>query len=202
MGRKEDNIKKAQALLHLKDRIRNIGTAAHIDHGKCVTFETRIWVNGRWIRAGDLWAQYANRPPVPNKFGADVRDVRSESLWTHSLDLSSGSTEFAQLTHAWRLRSTEPLVEVESRDGRRIRTTAEHPFIVADGVKLDYREARALRKGDVLVVPRRKIGHPRLARRQRAAAGRQDVPHDTGLSLPEDRNDFGAVPSTRRPSAT
>src|SRR5213594_2274008 len=34
MGRKEENIKKAQALLHLKDRIRNIGTAAHIDHGK------------------------------------------------------------------------------------------------------------------------------------------------------------------------
>src|SRR5207247_1059090 len=34
MGRKEENIKKAQALLHLKERIRNIGTAAHIDHGK------------------------------------------------------------------------------------------------------------------------------------------------------------------------
>ncbi len=154
MGRKEENIKKAQTLLHLKDRIRNIGTAAHIDHGKCVAFETRIWVNGQWIRAGDLWAQYAERPPVPNKFGADVRDVRSESLWTQSLNLSSGATQFAQLTHAWRLRSTEPLVEVESRDGRRIRTTSEHPFIVAAGVRLDYREARSLRKGDVLVVPR------------------------------------------------
>ncbi len=155
MGRKEENIKKAQALLHLKDRIRNIGTAAHIDHGKCVTFETRIWVNGRWIRAGDLWAQYANRPPVQNKFGAEVRDVRSESLWTQSLDLSSGAMEFAQLTHAWRLRSSEPLIEVESRDGRRIRTTPEHPFVVAAGVKLDYREARTLRTGDVLVVPRK-----------------------------------------------
>ena len=155
MGRKEENIKKAQTLLHQKERIRNIGTAAHIDHGKCVSFETRIWVNGRWIRAGDLWAQYANRPQVSNKFGADVRDVRSESLWTQSLDLGSGATEFAQLTHAWRLRATEPLIEVESRDGRRIRTTPEHPFIVAVGVKLDYREARSLRKGDVLVVPRR-----------------------------------------------
>src|SRR2546422_113022 len=155
MGRKEENIKKAQTLLHQKERIRNIGTAAHIDHGKCVTFETRIWVNGRWIRAGDLWAKYADRPPVPNKFGADVRDVRSESLWTQSLDLRSGGMEFAQLTNVWRLRSTEPLVEVESRDGRRIRTTSEHPFVVASGVKLDYREARSLRKGDVLVVPRK-----------------------------------------------
>ena len=34
MGRKEDNIKKAQEILHIKERIRNIGTAAHIDHGK------------------------------------------------------------------------------------------------------------------------------------------------------------------------
>src|SRR5204863_7405288 len=34
MGRKEENIKKAQALLHLKEGIRNIGTAAHIEHGK------------------------------------------------------------------------------------------------------------------------------------------------------------------------
>src|SRR3989449_1597122 len=34
MGRKEDNIKRAETLLHKKEFIRNIGTAAHIDHGK------------------------------------------------------------------------------------------------------------------------------------------------------------------------
>ncbi len=34
MGRKEDNIRKAQALMTQYDRIRNIGIAAHIDHGK------------------------------------------------------------------------------------------------------------------------------------------------------------------------
>jgi len=155
MGRKEENIKKAQALLHLKDRIRNIGTAAHIDHGKCLSAESRAWVNGRWVRAGDLWSQFADRRPVPNEYGADVRDVRSDSLWTQSLDLSSGATRFAQITHMWRLRATEPLLEIESRDGRRVKTTPEHPFVVASGDGLAYREAKGLRRGDILAVPRR-----------------------------------------------
>src|SRR5213592_636169 len=42
MGRKEDNIKKAQTLLHQKERIRNIGTAAHIDHGKTTLSDSLI----------------------------------------------------------------------------------------------------------------------------------------------------------------
>ena len=34
MGKKEDNIKKAKHLMNKLDQIRNIGIAAHIDHGK------------------------------------------------------------------------------------------------------------------------------------------------------------------------
>jgi len=42
MGRKEENIKRAQALVHQKDKIRNIGTAAHIDHGKTTLSDSLI----------------------------------------------------------------------------------------------------------------------------------------------------------------
>ncbi|HYM38810.1 MAG TPA: elongation factor EF-2 [Thermoplasmata archaeon] len=42
MGRKEDNIKKASTLLHKKEQIRNIGTAAHIDHGKTTLSDSLI----------------------------------------------------------------------------------------------------------------------------------------------------------------
>src|SRR4030067_1167780 len=46
MGRKEDNIKRAQALVRKPQFIRNIGTAAHIDHGKTTLSDTLIAGSG------------------------------------------------------------------------------------------------------------------------------------------------------------
>ena len=42
MGRKEENIRKAQALMRQTKFIRNIGTAAHIDHGKTTLSDNLI----------------------------------------------------------------------------------------------------------------------------------------------------------------
>ncbi|MGQ0535344.1 MAG: elongation factor EF-2 [Methanobacteriota archaeon] len=52
MGRKEDNIAKAKEIMHTPEFIRNIGTAAHIDHGK-TTFSDNL-IAGAGMMSSDL----------------------------------------------------------------------------------------------------------------------------------------------------
>lgn len=54
---KWDNMGKfAAELMAKRENIRNIGTVAHIDHGKCVAPETRIQLaNGRILTAQELY---------------------------------------------------------------------------------------------------------------------------------------------------
>lgn len=52
MGRKEDNMKKAQEIMKTPEYIRNLGTAAHIDHGK-TTFSDNL-IAGAGMMSSDL----------------------------------------------------------------------------------------------------------------------------------------------------
>jgi len=52
MGRKEDNMKKAQEIMKTPQNIRNLGTAAHIDHGK-TTFSDNL-IAGAGMMSAEL----------------------------------------------------------------------------------------------------------------------------------------------------
>ncbi|UAL07999.1 MAG: elongation factor EF-2 [Candidatus Methanogranum gryphiswaldense] len=52
MGRKEDNMKKAQEIMKTPEYIRNLGTAAHIDHGK-TTFSDNL-IAGAGMMSSEL----------------------------------------------------------------------------------------------------------------------------------------------------
>ena len=57
MGRKEDNIAKAMKLIENPVRIRNMGIAAHIDHGKTTLSDNLIAGAGMMRPTGFLLPQ-------------------------------------------------------------------------------------------------------------------------------------------------
>src|SRR6266568_5324776 len=112
MGRKEDNIKKAQAIIHDKERIRNIGTAAHIDHGKCLSADSRILFEGRWVPAKEFFERFKGAPLVRRTREEEVRDVRSMNLAILTLDRQSRTFTRGELSFVWKLKATEALVRI------------------------------------------------------------------------------------------
>ena len=56
MGRKEDNAKKAVELMKDQTLIRNLGTAAHIDHGK-TTFSDNLIAGAGMMSADNAGSQ-------------------------------------------------------------------------------------------------------------------------------------------------
>src|SRR5438093_4418145 len=105
MGRKEDNIKRAEALLHKKEFIRNIGTAAHIDHGKCLDGDSRILLGGEWIAAKDLFERFGAQPTIRETPDEIVKDLRGLDVRILALDRVSRRFVEGRLTHAWKLRA-------------------------------------------------------------------------------------------------
>src|SRR5881296_435959 len=156
MGRKEDNIKRAEALLHKKEFIRNIGTAAHIDHGKCLNGESRILLGGEWIAAKDLFERFADRPTIRETPTEIVKDLRGLDLRILALDRVSRRFVEGRLTHAWKLRATEVLFRVTIWGMQSVATTPEHKFLTWKGERFDEVRASELRVGDLVVarIPR------------------------------------------------
>src|SRR3989338_9126255 len=105
MARKEDVAQIAQKMMYQQNNIRNIGTVAHIDHGKCVSPETRLQLaDGRLSRADELFETLRAGSTVAQKDSDRiVFDVSHKNFIVFSLNKETGEIEKKPVSHAWKL---------------------------------------------------------------------------------------------------
>ncbi|MBS1262958.1 MAG: Elongation factor 2 [Methanonatronarchaeales archaeon] len=156
MGRRSRMAERVKALMDRPSHIRNIGIVAHIDHGKCVSGDARVSLaDGSVLKAEDLYERIRS--------GGEAFEYREGKafrpgfdVYAASLDRGEGETVEGKVTHACRLEADEPLVKVETSNGRVLETTPEHRYLTLsdDGV-MEFERADSLGEGDVIVGARR-----------------------------------------------
>ncbi len=158
MGRKEKMAEKCRELMYHPDKIRNIGIIAHIDHGKCVAPETKICLaDGRFVRADELFEELKERGELVKKDENEEVYELEEPVEVSSLDKDSVEIVKGEITHVWRLKA-DKLVKVEVENGRTIRTTPEHKFLVLDpSGEITEKRADELEEGDHIVCTQKLI---------------------------------------------
>ena len=146
---------RVKDLMRKPERIRNICIAAHIDHGKCISPSARVCLwDGRFVEAEKLFNSYKSLGKiVKSSEDETVVDVSNLNIYVNSFSRDDGRIVRGKITHLWKLRKTEPLVEVEVENGRKIKTTPEHKYFVLDREgNIAEKKAEELKEGDVLVL--------------------------------------------------
>ena len=161
MGKKEDNIKKATALMDKLNYIRNIDIAAHIDHGKCVSGDSLVSLtSGENIQAKELFEKFEKNGTII-KNDIDEKIIQVNGLYVNSLDKNSKKIKEGKVTHVWRMKKTDPLIEIKTENGRSVKTTPEHKFLVlnSENGQIFEKRADAVELEDVVVCTRKLLHH-------------------------------------------
>jgi elongation factor 2 len=153
LGRKEENIARATKVMNDPRFIRNIGTAAHIDHGKCFTGDALVFVSGRWLSAERLFNEARGRNVLDD--GEQLVFETAKKLQTLSFDERTKSFKRARITHAWRIRNDDQLIRISAGDALPIVVTPEHKFLVYEGGQITSKRSDEIRQGDLLISPYR-----------------------------------------------
>ena len=143
-------IEKIKEVMYDPERIRNVATSSHVHHGKCVSADTLIFLENKTMTAKELF-EIAKKDGILVK--KDLEEVYKLLNPIKVLTYKDGAISKRLITHAWKIRNFDKLIEVETIDGRRIKVTPEHKFLIFNG-KIEEKEARKLKKGDILVLPK------------------------------------------------
>src|SRR3989344_8292663 len=95
---------KVMRLMRQQDKIRNIAICAHIDHGKCISKDSRLLLsNGKYLAANALFdLAKENGLKFEEKNGHIIYDVRNLGINIFSLNKESGKVEKKPISLAWK----------------------------------------------------------------------------------------------------
>lgn len=152
----KDKTELIQGLMHKPAFIRNIGIAAHIDHGKCISGESRIHLASGSIKtAKDVFDTNSKQGiQMPLEENGIVYDISNSNLYVNSFEKTNGKIVSKKITHIWKMQKTDPLVCVKLKNGLVIKTTPEHKFILWENGKIEEKRADSLTLSDILICPR------------------------------------------------
>jgi len=155
----KDKTQLIKELMTKLAQIRNIGIVAHIDHGKCVSSDAKISLtNGENVPAEELFNRLNKAGTIVKNGKEGVVIKLKKPAFVNSFDVSKCKVQSGRITHIWKLKKTEPLIEVTVETGRKIKTTPEHKFLILKktGVIVE-KKASDLKEQDVLVTARKLI---------------------------------------------
>ncbi|MHA1917951.1 MAG: elongation factor EF-2 [Candidatus Ranarchaeia archaeon] len=143
------------ALMKNKTHIRNMGIIAHIDHGKCVSGDTKIYLDdGKIVRAEDLFNQVSPSCKIVKETSNEiVYDGADLSSKIYSLNKETGKIETHPIKYIWKLKGGS-LLNIELRTGFKISTTPEHKYLVFNGADFVEKPADKIKLGDRVVCAR------------------------------------------------
>jgi elongation factor 2 len=153
---KEAYGEKVAALMANTKNIRNIGIVSHIHHGKCVFGDSRIALaDGRFVRAEELFNTYSKLGKIVKRTKNEiVFKIDGDKLKVLSLNKKNFKIEEKPIRYIWKLRTNEPLIEIELANGFKITTTPEHKFLTFNGKNVEEIRANSLNDENFVICGR------------------------------------------------
>ena len=153
MVRKEYVVDEVVKMMNKVENIRNIAIVAHVDHGKCVSGDTRlVLTDGRVVAASELYSEIAKKGRAVKLEEAE-KIYLADGIKVFSLNKEKAKIEQKPLTHAWKLRGGRT-IRVLLRNGAQASTTPEHKYIALEGMGFAEKTAESLQVGDSIVCPK------------------------------------------------
>ena len=159
----EKMVDKISRIMGKPEFIRNICTSAHIDHGKCISPDSRVvFTNGAVLKAEQVF-EFAQKYGFKKTEDQEktIYDVTNLNLKVFSLNKETGEVEKKPIQFAWKLRGGK-LIRLNLRNGFSIATTPEHKYTTFEEGCFVEKTAEQIKLNDRIVCVKNTETSPEL----------------------------------------